>query len=251
MGLLDLFKKKNGKAANETYIDTVRHIECGPWHQYDILLTTTIYGWEYMLGWADYVAGADMRPVDRVTVADIGKEEINVTDDYNNVKSIKGMECAAYERGSLGVAGTSDVLRGTLVKIVWLNQTRMLRIFVPFRNDELILKYVDTIVHRSFGKIDQMKLLATDIKVEDMLLASSDKGGKAEDIEDIMSDPVKYDAYLNKIASGIRLDDKRKILSLIEEGNIIMAVKVCREATGAGLKIAKDIVDEHSHYITL
>ena len=251
MGLFDLFKKKETGGSGKTYIDSVRHIECGPWHQYDILLTTTIYGWEYMLGWADYVAGIDMRPVDRVTVADIGKEEINVTDDYSEVKSIKRMSCAANERGSLGVAGTSDVLRGTLVKIVWLNQTRMLRIFVPFRNDELILKYVDTIVHRSFGKIDQMKLFATDIKVEDMLLASGDNGGREENLEDIISDPVKYDSYLNKIASGIRIDDKRKILSHIEEGNIIMAVKLCREVTGAGLKAAKDIVDEHTHYLTL
>lgn len=40
MGLFDKFKKKN----NEEYIDDVtfirdiKHIQSGPWHQYDVLL---------------------------------------------------------------------------------------------------------------------------------------------------------------------------------------------------------------------
>ena len=69
MGLFDKFKKKN----NEEYIDDVtfirdiKHIQSGPWHQYDVLLAAQGYGWDYMISSADYMAAADLENISQVT----------------------------------------------------------------------------------------------------------------------------------------------------------------------------------------
>lgn len=171
MSLRDLFGKK-AKFEEGTYIHAVSHVKCGVWHQYDILLNTTIYGWEYMLGWADYMAASDMKQMDRVTISELGKGDIDITDEFVSQSSIPNMPSVRDEHSSLGIAGTSNMARGP-VKIVWFNQTRMLRIFTAVRNDVFILKYVDTMVARTFGTKDQMRLLATDVRVEDLILAAS------------------------------------------------------------------------------
>ena len=98
-----------------------------------------------------------------------------------------------------------------------------------------------------------MRLLAPDIKVEDMLLSAS--GTSLKNISDMPpvkeEDPQGYDEYLKKMAARLTFEDKRKILSLIASGDKIAAIKVCREGSGAGLKYARDLVEEASTYITL
>ena len=93
MGLFDFFKKKNkdenqeyGYSVKEDpvyaredpiyakedplYVEEIKHVMCGPWHQYDILLNLRGYGWSQMLEWADYVAGADFERVEELTAQD-------------------------------------------------------------------------------------------------------------------------------------------------------------------------------------
>ena len=60
------------------------------------------------------------------------------------------------ERGMLGIGGSSKVLRD-LVKIVWINQTRTLRLFTTQDHGARIEPYVETVVRRTFGTPDAMK----------------------------------------------------------------------------------------------
>ena len=59
--------------------------------------------------------------------------------------------------GSLSIAGHSRTLNDS-VKIVWFNQTRVLRVFTLFNDETLITKYVETLIRRTFGTPDAMKL---------------------------------------------------------------------------------------------
>ena len=140
-----------------TFIKAVRHLEMGPWHQYDILIDARPYGWESMIDWADYLVAADMRFVDQVTVTGMGGPETDFTEEYNEKKSLKSLACLKEESGTLGVAGSSCTIGGP-VKIVWINQSRMLRIFIPLDNEDVISRYAETVIRRTFGTEDEMKL---------------------------------------------------------------------------------------------
>jgi len=241
MGLFDLFKKKE-KTEVKTNIHAVSHVKCGPWHQYDVLLSTTIFGWEYILKWADYMVASDMKQVDQVSVSEPGTGDINITGEFEFEQSIKNMPTVMTEYSSLGLAGISNMSRGP-IKIVWYNQTKMLRFFITTRNDEFILKYVDTMVERTFGTRDQMKLYAKDIKVEDLILAATG--------ELVKQNSKTNDEYLKQIAAKLSDEDKAKIISYMEEGKPLLAIKLCKDSTGEGLKYVKDLIDNYTKYIAL
>ena len=57
---------------------------------------------------------------------------------------------------NLGLGGMSKII-GAPVKIVWFNQTRVIRIFTPADNEDLLTKYAETMIRRSFGTPDEMK----------------------------------------------------------------------------------------------
>ncbi len=155
MKFSDLFK--NDAIDDITYIREMKHIKCGVWHQYDVLLEARGYGWEIMLDRADYVATADFSKVDRVTVSAIGGEERDVTDFYRSNGSCKSTPALSEEKAALGFAGLSCALNNAPVKIVWFNQTRVLRVFTPIGNKELMNRYIETLIRRSFGTADAMK----------------------------------------------------------------------------------------------
>ena len=46
-----------------TYIKDMKHMQNGPWHQYDVLIDARGYGWSTMIDWADYVRKADISDV--------------------------------------------------------------------------------------------------------------------------------------------------------------------------------------------
>ena len=58
-----------------------------------------------------------------------------------------------YQHGILSIAGHSRTLNDS-VKIVWYNQTRILRVFTHINDEVLITKYVETIIRRTFGTKD-------------------------------------------------------------------------------------------------
>ena len=143
MGIFSIFKKRSAPsqapdtAAQErpvesaylddiTFIQDMKHIPAGPWHQYDILFAAQIYGWAHMIRWAEYMSGADLKHISEVIVGEMyaGKDDITGPFHQNGDKLSELPEVSA-ERGMLSLAGMSDALSAP-AKIVWINQTRVL-----------------------------------------------------------------------------------------------------------------------------
>lgn len=166
MGLLDIFKGKKNKSDDTveylddiTFIKDMKHFVNGPWHQYDVLLDARGYGWKDMLMWADYLSEADISNISEVEIAGIGgAEATNITDLYNaKQKKFAEMEELVEEKGLLSMAGISKCIQAPM-KIVWFNQTQILRFFT-FVGDEMQMKqYIETVIRRTFGTPDAMKL---------------------------------------------------------------------------------------------
>lgn len=141
-----------------TFIRDMRHESDGPWHFYDVLLDVRGYGWETMLDWADYMAGADLEDISQVLSFSAAAEDIDATASFlgHGGKIFETPELE-NENGGLSIGGISKTL-GAPMKIVWYNQTNVMR-FITFEGDELLIrKYVETVIRRTFGEEDAMKL---------------------------------------------------------------------------------------------
>ena len=161
-------KKKAEQPAEEPMLDDTSYIEdmkhqsfnwaFRTWQQYDILLAAQPYGWETMVDWAGYMETADIDSIESMVVGAPGQQDIELAPDYNQNKvGLKNFDRLAEEMGSLSIAGHSRTLNDS-VKIVWFNQTRVLRVFKLFNDETLITKYVETLIRRTFGTPDAMKL---------------------------------------------------------------------------------------------
>ena len=146
------------------YLDDVtfiQQIECTPvgaWRQYDVLLAARGYGWEMMRDWADYMVQADLEGISVVNAGSMGEAVRDFTESYR----AHGRECKQTpelerEYGYLAIGGLSPTLLAP-VKIVWYNQTRVLRLFAPIEDADKMACYVETMVRRTFGTENAMKL---------------------------------------------------------------------------------------------
>ena len=163
--------KKEAKAVKETetmlddtsYIQEIKHlygnVGIAFWKQYDILLATQHYGWETMVDWAAYMESADIDKIDSIIVADLTDDTgLELAHVYNqNIVGLENFERLVEEHGILSIAGHSRTLNDS-VKIVWYNQTKTLRVFTHINDEVLITKYVETLIRRTFGTQDAMKL---------------------------------------------------------------------------------------------
>ena len=162
-------QKENVAQATEPMIDDISYIQeikhlSGKvgfilWQQYDVLLATQKYGWETMVDFAAYLETADIDKIESITVADMTDESsTELVHVYNQSKvGLNKFDKLADERGMLSIAGHSRTLNDS-VKIVWFNQTRVLRVFTHINDETLITKYVETLIRRTFGTDDAMKL---------------------------------------------------------------------------------------------
>jgi len=161
MGLLDVFKSKKNTSSDiiddMSYIAELNHIE-GPWHQYDFLLASQGYGWEYMVDSADYMSRNELEHIGTVSVSKMmGAGEEEFIEEYNaSGCSIKAMKSLEEEASALGLGGMSKNVGGP-VKIVWINQTRVLRLFTPINDEDLLTRYAESVIRRNFGTPDAMK----------------------------------------------------------------------------------------------
>ena len=169
MGLFDFLKKhKNKKVVvtptsdcinDTTYIREMVHGMSRPWQQYDVLLAAMGYGWEMMINWADYLVDADIKYIDEVTYGSMaGVSATDITKSFHE----SGDKCAntpelQTEHSILSIAGASLQLHAP-VKIIWFNQTRMLRFFTLVDDDMTMLRYTETVIRRSFGSDNAMRL---------------------------------------------------------------------------------------------
>lgn len=167
--------KKKAAPAEEPMLDDVSYIReikrqsfiwsHVTWQQYDILLAARPYYWEAMVDWAAYMETADIDSIESLAIGAPGEEDTELAHVYNqNIVGLKNFERLTKEMGSLSIAGHSRTLNDD-VKIVWFNQTNVLRVFTHVNDETLITKYVETFIRRTFGTPDAMKL-AKPIKTE-------------------------------------------------------------------------------------
>ena len=143
-----------------TYIADSHHTAAGAWQQYDYLLASRGYGWDYMVSQAAYMAEADLDHIGTVTVSEMANmPETELISEYQaNGNRIAAMPALKTERGVLSIGGMSRTLQFSPVKIVWFNQTKMLRIFTIPDDEGLLLRYAETMIRRTFNTPDAMKL---------------------------------------------------------------------------------------------
>ncbi len=142
-----------------TYISEIKQIPGvhGVWQQYDILIAARGYGWAYMVNSADYLTTADLEDISQVESGELFLMHRDLTDAFRkNGGKVTGIPESENESGFLSVAGMSKTLHEP-VKIVWINQTRILRIFSLTDDVPLIERYAETIIRRTFGTKDAMK----------------------------------------------------------------------------------------------
>lgn len=160
--MMNFFHKK-GKAGTEeilddiSYIQEMKHIR-GPWQQYDVLLAARGYGWNTMVDWAAYMESADLDAISTITTAEmVNMPSTELIDQYRKEPNgIKNFAALKEEKGLLAIGGISRMLKAP-VKIVWFDQTRVLRFFTPIDDEELLTKYIETAIRRTFGTKDAMK----------------------------------------------------------------------------------------------
>ena len=157
---------------DDSYIESIQHLSgkvgIWVWQQYDVLLAAQPYGWETMVDLAAYLETADIKSIDSLTVSDTPSDSpVELSHVYNQSKvGLKNFDKLKDERGMLCIAGHSRTLKGD-VKIVWFNQSRALRLFTLINNETLVRKYVETLIRRTFGTPDAMKLAQRQNKEND------------------------------------------------------------------------------------
>lgn len=142
-----------------SYIRALGHTTAGPWQQYDVLLDARGYGWEDMKSWAEYMSKNDLDiSIGTLTVAEIiGAQEKEMIEQYHSVGNIQQIPSLETEWGVLSMGGVSKKLHAP-VKIVWMNQTQYLRLFTLVSDEILVRRYIETVIRRTFGTPDEMKL---------------------------------------------------------------------------------------------
>lgn len=149
MKLLEIFKRTAPAAHPDStvFVREIKHICSGPWHQYDVLLAAQGYGWDTMKEWADFMSDADLEHISQVTISCFGEKENEITKSYiDNGRKCQNTPELEAEMGLLSVAGISKALKSP-TKIVWINQTQVLRLFTLVEDELQIKKYVETICH--------------------------------------------------------------------------------------------------------
>lgn len=141
-----------------SYIYSVEHI-VGPWHQYDFTLTVKGYGWEYILSSAEYMINTDLFDIGTISVTPLlGTMTKEYISDYKeNGGKILLITELENEASMLGVGGISKVLGGMPLKIVWINQTNIIRIMTPVDDVEFMICYMETVIRRTFKTADALK----------------------------------------------------------------------------------------------
>lgn len=141
-----------------TFIESVHHTGGGgnPWEMYDVMIAAQGYGWDMMKDWADYMVEADLEHISKVMVGDVQNCEFTDSFIAHGGKCKETPELDVEQR-CLTLAGFSKTLRAPM-QIVWFNQTRMLRFFTTVRDEGQMYRYIETVIRRTFGTEDAMKL---------------------------------------------------------------------------------------------
>ena len=229
MGLFDVLKKKN------KVDDTIKHFKCGPWEQYDVLMNTG-FSWQMIVDLANYMASTDIGNIDQVTLSELdGSEDKDQTYEFAFHGTVRQMPSLKNEHAALGLAGVSKTLNSQ-TKIVWFNQTRVIRIFTKVDDQNAIRIYADNILKKNFGAADEKKQCAPSPQLQAAMKKQN------EEFEAFRADTDKYYEHLRNEWDKFSDDDKKAIEDLIAAGNTKEAIKQCHLRTRMGLMPAKDLV---------
>lgn len=148
-------------AKKQQYITKIQHSKVDSWHVYDVRLTGGM-GWDYIMSSAQYVIDNDFSRLDGVSRAEnLATKEKEFTDTVKAAgNTLADCPDLAREGSLLAVAGMSKSLNVAL-KISWINQTKILRIFTLVNINDLVEPYVNALVERKLpinGKKIQKKI---------------------------------------------------------------------------------------------
>lgn len=119
---------------------------------------TSNYGWDYIRDSVDYLFAQDLE-----------KQPINISvgtfDTYTDITKsyLKGRKTGkassdwARERGCAKIFGKSKSLK-SFVSVIFYNQTQIVKLLLPLENKKIASAYIETLIRRSFGTPDQLKL---------------------------------------------------------------------------------------------
>lgn len=136
------------------FVKEMKHIRDDVWNQYDILIDSRPYGWDELIMMADLIAENDLVNISEVYAGYVN--DISFTKEFLEKKKLKDV-FADSEYGFLSVAGISKRLRNPL-KIVWFNQTQILRCFTLTDDEVMMEKYCETALRGIWGTEDEMCL---------------------------------------------------------------------------------------------
>lgn len=145
-------------AKMQQYITQIQHSRQEKWHIYGVQIVSAM-GWEYILTSAQYVMDNDFSRLDGVSRAEsLATAEKACTEEVKNAGG-KLAECqhTALEGSLLAVAGMSKSL-DTPVKISWINQTRIIRVFTLVDINDLIEPFINGLMARKLP-IDGKKIV--------------------------------------------------------------------------------------------
>ena len=161
------FKKKNkhreeyadsGYPESASIIRSISHTQVGYLHKYDVTIAARGYYWGTVCRWADYIAEHDLEQISQVIVIPFDMQEKDITTSYINSdkKCVKTPELKNDMQG-LSFEGISKTIKSPM-KIIWFNQTNILRFITLIDDDSLIRKYIETVICCTFGTKNAMKL---------------------------------------------------------------------------------------------
>ena len=232
MGFFDAFKKKSSQSKEE---GTIKHFKCGPWEQYDVLMNVN-FSWQMIVDLANYMASTDISNIEQVSLSELdGGEDKDQTYEFAFHGTVRQMPSLANEHAALGLAGVSRTLNAK-TKIVWFNQTRIIRVFTTVNDQAAIRDYADRILNKDFGTADEKKQCAPSPELQAAMKKQQEKN------EAFRADTDRYHEHLRNEWDKFSDEDRKAIMELIEAGNTNEAIKQCHLRTKMGLMPAKDLV---------
>lgn len=144
-------------------IAEMERMEVGLWQQYDIRLAekARYYFWkkDAIINWAQYMADGDLKPINTLS-ADMrhsGKTEFITKYREFGDRIANIPDLAEEEWSSLSVGGNSKTLQSP-VKIVWIHLSESFQILSLVDDELQMRKYAETVIRRTFGTENAMKL---------------------------------------------------------------------------------------------
>lgn len=199
-----------------SFITDVSVVRNGKHFLYTFRLTNG-YGWDYIRDSVDYLFAQDLE-----------KEPINISvgdfDTYTDITKsyLKGRKTGKNssewerERGCTKIFGQSKSLK-SFVSVIFYNQTQIMKLLLPLENKKIATAYIETLIRRSFGTPNQLKLAKPTPPREPVTI----KDGNTIHIDSAafmayLKSQVQRSAY--EFCGAISLREKEPTIYLYEDG---------------------------------